>query len=330
MTRHRRAAIWMIALAAAAVIVTGVIVVRFYPRKPRTIQLAGAVIRQSADPRNQTPIENAVIGVAGTAVGTVKSDFSGAFRITLPRGVAPGEPVTLTFRQPDYKPLDMQENITDQLYIARMMPLHEDSESEAGAAATVLANTMVRYTTEITTTENVGTGVRTFQVENSGNVPCDKHPPCSPDGKWKAAVGSASLDAGAGNEFTDARVTCIAGPCAFTKIESDGFSHGGRTIRVSILDWSDTTTFLLQAEVFRPQVGNVIRQLYPVIFGRAMNFTLPNTAEGPSIEAEVNGTRIVFPLGPAPMLSWADCDVRVERNQAKDYRCVLKAGFRFK
>ena len=61
-----------------------------------------------------------------------------------------------------------------------------------------------------------------------------------------------------------------------------------------------------------------------------MNFTLPNTAEGPSIEAELNGTRIVFPLGPAPMLSWADCNVRVERNQAKDYRCELKPGFKFK
>src|ERR1700733_8248803 len=213
MTRHRRAAIWMIAVAAAAVIAAAVIAVRLYQRKPGTIQLVGAVIRQSADPHNQTPIENAAIGVAGTAVGPVKSDFSGAFRITLPRGVAPGEPVTLTFRHPDYKPLDMKENISDQLYIARMVPLHEDSESETGAAATVLANMMVRYTTEITPTENVGTGGRTFQVENASNMPCDKNPPCSPDGKWKAADGSVSLDAGADKDFRNPRLPCIAGPC---------------------------------------------------------------------------------------------------------------------
>jgi hypothetical protein len=57
---------------------------------------------------------------------------------------------------------------------------------------------------------------------------------------------------------------------------------------------------------------------------------LPATAQGPSIEAELNGNRIVFPLGPSPVLSWAICNVRVERNQAKDYRCELKAGYQFK
>ena len=70
--------------------------------------------------------------------------------------------------------------------------------------------------------------------------------------KWKAAVGSISLDAGEGNEFRNARVSCIAGPCPFTKIESHNFSHDGRTLNVSALDWSDTATFLLEAEVDRP------------------------------------------------------------------------------
>ena len=61
-----------------------------------------------------------------------------------------------------------------------------------------------------------------------------------------------------------------------------------------------------------------------------MNFTLPSSAEGPSLEAEMNGTLIVYPLGPSPDLSWATCEVRVEKNQAKDYRCELKAGYRFR
>jgi hypothetical protein len=61
-----------------------------------------------------------------------------------------------------------------------------------------------------------------------------------------------------------------------------------------------------------------------------MNFTLPAGAEGPSLEAELNGSQIIFPLGPNPTLSWANCNVREERNQAKDYRCELKTGYNFK
>jgi hypothetical protein len=86
---------------------------------------------------------------------------------------------------------------------------------------------------------------------------------------------------------------------------------------------------LLQAEVYRSQLENTVRQTYPVIFGRSMSFTLPAAAEGPSIEAVVNGLSIVFPLGPSPILSWANCQVRIEKNQAKDYRCELKSGYVF-
>ena len=53
------------------------------------------------------------------------------------------------------------------------------------------------------------------------------------------------------------------------------------------------------------------------------------SSEGPSIEAEVNGENIVFPLGPKPVLSWADCNVSVDKNQAKFYRCDLKNEYRF-
>jgi hypothetical protein len=178
--------------------------------------------------------------------------------------------------------------------------------------------------------ENIGTGEKTFQVVNQGNIPCDSYKPCSPDGKWKASIGSALLDSGEGNVFENGRVSCIAGPCPFTKIAIDKFSRPSRTISVSVLNWSDTTTFLLQAEVYRSASNNLIRMNYPVIFGRSMNFTLPADAEGPTLEAEMNGTQIIFPLAPDPILSWADCSVRVERKQAKDYRCELKAGYGFK
>jgi hypothetical protein len=95
-------------------------------------------------------------------------------------------------------------------------------------------------------------------------------------------------------------------------------------------NWSDTTTFLLQAEVFRSQIENTVRQVYPTIFGRSMSFTLPASAVGPSVEADINGTLIVFPLGPKLILSWASCKVRVKKNQMKDYRCKLKEGYEFR
>jgi hypothetical protein len=86
---------------------------------------------------------------------------------------------------------------------------------------------------------------------------------------------------------------------------------------------------LLQAEVFHKQIDNTVRVAYPVILGTSLNFTLPPSAEGPSIEAEVNGENIVFPLGPKPVLSWADCNVSVDKNRAKFYRCDLKNEYRF-
>ena len=161
-----------------------------------------------------------------------------------------------------------------------------------------LANIRVRYSVKATTTINIGSTAKTLEVVNTGNVPCDGRTPCSPDGKWKAAIGSISLNAGDGQEFQNVRVSCIAGPCPFTKIESEGFARGGPKIDVSVRAWSDTVTFLVEAEVVHTMLSEAIRRAYPSIFGRDMTFTLPPTGQGPSIEAEVNGLEIVFPLGP--------------------------------
>jgi hypothetical protein len=266
----------------------------------------------------------------GLLVRDAKSDFSGSFRLSFIPGVKLGQPIELAFRHPDFKPLDLKEILSDKLAVARLAPLHGEVEAKPNEAETIVGNVLVRYSTEATKTENIGSAVKTFQLVNAGNVACLQRAPCSPDGKWKAETASASLDAGEGNVFRDARVMCIAGPCPFTRIDTDEFSKGGRVIKVSARNWSDTTTFLFQAEVFRSELNSIVRTSFPVIFGRSMNFTLPASAEGPSIEAEMNGTLIVFPLGPSPVLSWANCQVRVEKNQAKDYRCELKTGYRFR
>jgi hypothetical protein len=250
--------------------------------------------------------------------------------------------VHLKFRHPEFRPLDMSlqtglHSTTGQLQIAAMTPIEPLSaefahaKDQAPAKDQVVSNIRIRYTVNSQAEQNFGSVVKTFQAVNVGNAPCEHSSPCSPDGKWKASVGSISLDAGPDSEFRDVRVSCIAGPCPFTSIDSSGYEHGGRNITASATTWSSTTTFLLEAEVFHTSIASNVRESYPVVFGRALNFSLPPTEEGVSIEADIEGSPMVFPLGPNPALSWANC---VETANAGDksttaYRCELKSGYRF-
>lgn len=326
-TRRRFASLLFLGAVALALLIAGII------RYRQPISLRGAVIRQDADPRRQSPIDNVQISVADDiAVAPTRSDFSGFFKVTLPRRILRGHRLTLSFRHADFEPLDLPAIVSNKLYVVRMIPIQRDAPADPNGPHISVANVLVRYSIETSNTVNIGTAIKTFQVENTGNVACNRHPPCSPDGKWKAAIGSASLDAGSGRQYENARLSCIAGPCPFTNVASDGFSRGGRTISVSVLNWSDTCTFLLQAEVFSNEISNIVRESYPVIFGDSLNFSLPATAEGPALEAELNGADIIFPLGPgaAPILSWANCNVSKGKDQSKMYRCDLKPGYQFR
>jgi hypothetical protein len=264
-----------------------------------------------------------------------QSDASGYFKLTYPSILWPGKAVDLSFRHPDYMPLDLKLQsglrlTTRELYVAAMSPLVPDAEG-ANAPPEVVSNIRIRYTVNSESETNIGSAVKAFQVVNKGNVACNKRPPCSPDGNWKAARDSLSLDAGSGNNFRSVRASCIAGPCPFTRIDSSGFADGGREIKVSALDWSDTATFLVEAEVFHAENRSNLRELYPVAFGRALNFTVPPTQEGVSIEADISGAPMVFPLGPELYLSWATCTARSSADGEKTtvYRCELKPGYRF-
>jgi len=302
--------------------------VSHYNKKP--ISLKGAVVKQDDDPMKESPITDVEISDAsGLAVSGGKSNFTGFFAIPLRRGVGTNQSITLKFRHPDYQPLDLTQPVDDKLSVVRLVPIHKEADLPANRPLTPIANILIRYTTVTTTQENIGTEARTFEVPNTGNVPCNKSSLCSPDSKWKAAVAGQELDAGEGSVFRNARVSCIAGPCPFTRVDLDGFSQGGRHVKVVVRNWSDTTTFLLQAEVYHPQINNIVRTAYPVILGTSLNFTLPPFADGPSIQAEVNGENIIFPLGPKPFLSWALCNVSIDKNQAKLYRCDLKSEYGF-
>ncbi len=326
MTRGKTIATWTIVSIALLAAVSAIA----YLKRRQPVTLRGAVLRQDRDPNRQLPLADVqIMAINELGSGTSKSDSSGFFTLTLPKGLRRRQAVLLKFRHEDYQPLDVNDFIGDKIYVVRMTPLHHDTIAETTAGSPI-SNTRIRYSVKATTEVNIGSAVKTFQIVNTGNIPCNSNPPCAPGGKWKATLGSLSLDAGEGNEFRNARVSCIAGPCPFTRIELESFSQDHRHFNVSVLNWSDTVTFLLEAEVVHPMTSDMVRETYPVIFGRAMNFSLPASAEGPSIEAEVSGDAIVFPLGPDLFLRWADCHMVVDRDQSKNYRCELKPGYQFR
>lgn len=296
--------------------------------KKQPISLRGAVMVEDTDPRKRVPIAGVEVSIAGDlSPFAARSDASGLFVLTLRKAIRRGHPISLHFSHPQYRTLNINGFVQDKLYIVYLSPLSSQPASP-GQPLVKVANIRVRYTVEAMTELNVGSAVRTFDVQNKGDVPCKGQHPCSPDGQWKAALGSGSLDAGPGNEFRDARTSCIAGPCPFTRIESQTLSRAGQIITVSARDWSDTATFLLEAEVFRTMVSQAARWSYPVFFGDRLSFTLPADAESVSIEADLDGQTIIFPLGPSLFLSWANCDSAMQ-GKTRVYRCALRPRYRF-
>jgi hypothetical protein len=325
---RKPARIGIILISLAGLIVAAVILL-LYARHRKPLVLRGAVTVQDSDARKELPISDVEIKVVdGFVSGATKTDSSGFFSIPLPAFVRHGHAIQFSFRHPDYEPLDKVDYVGDQLYVVHLKPLPRPAAKTSGPAIRV-TNVRVRYAMKTMSSVNVGSAVKTFEVENKGNIPCKGQHPCSPDGKWKAAIGSTTLDAGLGNEFSNARVSCIAGPCPFTKIEHDDFSEGGQTITASARNWSDTATFLMEAEVFHPMVSEIVHESFPVIFGPSLNFTLPASAQGICLEADLDKETIIFPLGPELRLSWANCNARVNPDQTKVYRCRLNPGYQF-
>ncbi len=274
-TRRKKLAI---AIAAGLVLIVAVLfVIRSNIRVERVAVITGAVIAHNTDPHLQRPIRSAtVIAESGALVWKVVSEASGFFRLRLDPPVEAGDIVVLKVAHPDYHPFAITTAAGDQIYVVRLTPTGGASEVHPTRPETRISNVRVRYATRITSTNTIGAAVRTFDIGNIANVPCAGRRPCSPDGKWKATVGSLSLDAGdQQQQFRNVRVSCIAGPCPFTAVESDQFSRGGHSIKVSVRNWSDPVTYLLEAEVVHTMESEMIRYTYPVIFGRSMNFTLP-------------------------------------------------------
>jgi hypothetical protein len=325
-------------IALLVVLIAAAVASFFWVRqlKRRTITITGAVITKNADPRKELPIAGvSVTATDGLFVARATSDASGLFTVTLRRRILRGQPVTLRFRHADYEPLDfpIQDVIAKnpgKIYVAALEPIARPAPVSENHPAQAISNLLVRYSMKTRSAVNIGSTVRSFQVVNQGNVPCASRAPCSPDGRWKASMGEITLEAGSGNEFRNARASCIAGPCPFTRIDTSGLEHDGQSMTVSAINWSDTATFLVEAEVVHPMISDAVRNSYPVVFGNALNFTLPAGAESVSIQAEVDNQTVVFPLGPGLILSWADCNARTNPDHTRVYRCELKPGYHWK
>jgi hypothetical protein len=337
MTRKKVA--WTIIAVSAAVVIVLLMRARHLRSiaERQSIPIEGTVIQRDADTKKALPIAGVVITASdGARSATTRSDPSGYFKLALQKSVLSERPIVVSFRHPSYEPLELNVQtgrfkIPNELYVAAMVPIPRKTAARSSRPQAVVSDIRVRYTLNSRTQTSVGSEAQTFQVVNQGNVPCNHQSPCSPDGKWKASSASVTLDAGADNAFGNVRASCIAGPCPFTRIDTSGFIHGGRNIRVSALNWSDTATFLVEAEVYHTEISSNVRELYPVIFGQTLNFTLPPTQEGVSFEADMDGSPMVFPLNLDPDVSWASCSVRTaeEQENATVYRCELKPAYRF-
>lgn len=313
-----------------AIAATAAVLLLLEWRQPRGLRLVtGAVLTADSNPQRQRPVAEArVSAVAGSSSAVGTTDESGLFRLTLDPPFPSGQPITLTVEREGYHTFAASALVADELHLVRLRPLQPAGEEDDQPAVTI-ADVRVRYTFKAESNVEIASAARTFEVVNTANVPCAGRPPCSPDGHWKATIGDFSLDAGTNRRFRNVRVSCLAGPCPFTRVASDEFSRGGQVIEGSVVNWSDTVTYLVEAEVAQQITSDLVRHAYPAIFERFMTFTLPPGAQGPSIEAELDGEAIVFPLGPQLRLSWATCRLDARDDGTRMYRCELKPGFVF-
>ena len=172
MSRNSKAAtIFILLLAGAAVAVWGVRHI-----KNRTTTLRGAVITANPDPRKQLPISGAEITATdGISVVRSTSDSSGLFAIVLRKRIFRGHLITLRFRHMDYEPLNMSVLASGKIYLAEMMPIQSEKPiARSLATQTRSNNVVVKYSIKTATVVNIGSAVRSFEVPNKGNQPCER------------------------------------------------------------------------------------------------------------------------------------------------------------
>src|SRR5262249_20280168 len=167
MRRGARTAMWILVILLVPV---GIILVRNLATH-KALTLKGAILRKDSDPRKEMPISDVVV-TANKFMATAEaaSDSTGFFSLPLLRRVRTGDPITLHFRHPDYKPLDVKDYAGDQLYIAHLEPLKPEVRPQISGPEIVIANVVARYTVKTNTSANVGSAVKFLEGEKRGHV----------------------------------------------------------------------------------------------------------------------------------------------------------------
>lgn len=211
---------------------------------PAAIVMRGVVMRDEANPEKRYAIPGVrVMATNGVAPAPVLTGTNGMFELALNPAARNGQVIDLNFSHGEYQEKDETQVIAEDVpYVFYLWP-----KTYAGLRLKALP--MPSWNLFPAAYAAPETLVTTFQVINRGSVRCNGRQPCSPDGKWKAQIKTASLAAGRGKRFLRGHADCIAGPCPWTKIEMDGFSKGGPAISVAVRNWSDTVTYKLWGEV---------------------------------------------------------------------------------
>jgi hypothetical protein len=330
MTAKQKAAIWSGGALSIAIVALGALFIIRQTRPIPPYTLTGVVLVDDSDPEKQTPIGYATVTASVNGVrATTRGDASGLFTLKLQHDHRSSKPtIRVHVQSAGYLARDLTITDTDQIQILRLVSVTVVRPRPVAHPVLISKNVRVRYAEQTTQTDIVGSVIKRFAVVNSGNLPCNGHPVCSPDGKWKASIGTAVLESQRGS-FRNVRLSCIAGPCPFTKVESEAPIDHGHSLKVSVRNWSDTTIFLIEAEVIETRPMEIVREAFAAVLGSGMNFTVPAGAQGVSIEAEVGSHDIVYPLGPDMILSWAVCSVKTSPEGTRQFHCDLKPEYRF-
>src|SRR5260370_39605749 len=125
MTKGKKITAWIVAVLSPVALAVAL------ANRRQPVTLRGSVLRQDVDPNKQLPLADVEItAINGLGSGKSKSDASGFFSLMLPKGLRRRQPVLLQFRHKDYKSLDWDDFISDKLYVARMMPIHQETIAE--------------------------------------------------------------------------------------------------------------------------------------------------------------------------------------------------------
>jgi hypothetical protein len=310
----------LVAVIGAAGIAVGAIapalISKIHP--PQPIILHGAIMRSDPNPEKRFPIRDVDVSYEeGGEEKYQKTSQDGAVTIALGPAVKAGDLIELKFRHRCYQEFDETIGAVDAPFTLYLWPA---TVPEPGAPCNDPTITSIGLTFR----KSYLTKSTTFQVPNRGTVRCHREP-CSPDGKWQANIVTATLDAGTGNTFARGKgsVTCIAGPCPFTQVVNDGFSAGGPGISVSVRNWSDTVTFVLQGELVGGPTSPV------TVAGKTFDFSvsrsdLPNL----QIVAQTStGQSLVGDIGVAS-IPWATCQISEGASTIK-YHCTLGPDYMF-